>query len=120
MGKAFLIDSGKLRHRLDVQNVVETEDELGTEVISFTSAFKAWGSIDTLKGAELVQAREVVTRATHKIRMRFLEGLTERNRIVHNGNVYNIEALNDIEQRHKTLELICIQDKGTFGDGSAD
>ena len=118
MSKGYGILAGKFRHRVEIQNEAETTDSIGYVSISYVTAKKVWASIVTLNGSELVEARQIYPKATNKIRMRYVAGLTERARIKHGDNIYNIDFIDDVDQRHKVFVITATQNKGTTGDST--
>lgn len=118
MGKGYRVRAGELRHRLELFNVSRTTSNTGMVGIGYEFVRKIWGSIETLSGNELTQARQSFPRATNKIRMRYVKGLNEAMQIKHKGLIYNIDSVNNVDQRNKVFEIIATENKGTTGDSS--
>jgi SPP1 family predicted phage head-tail adaptor len=53
-----------------------------------------------------MRAQQVGMTVTHRVRLRYLKGLTGSNRILHRGTFYEIVGLQDMDVR-TTHELIC-------------
>lgn len=119
MSAGYSTVTGRLRHRLTVQNVVETRDEIGANVVTYENVVTMWGSVVTLSGNERVVASQIAPRSTHKIRMRYLAGLTVRNRLKFGDRLFQIEFVNNVDQRNKILEMLCVEDGTPRGDSSA-
>ncbi len=74
--------AGKLRHRLAIQEPVETRDDHGGITRTWSTVATVWGSIETLTGRELYEAQQVEARATVRIRIRSYSGLSPLHRLV--------------------------------------
>jgi head-tail adaptor len=75
---------GPLRHRVRVEAPAGTRDAHGNPTNAYSLVGEGWASIESLSGKELYQARQVEARASHRIRMRWLDGLKPTYRIVWN------------------------------------
>ena len=92
-----MIRAGDLEHRIEIwaPREPDTQNPYGEEAGTFTLAATRWGSITFLTGRELAFAAQQQSEATHKVVLRFFEGLTTRHRLVHRGKTYEIESVND-------------------------
>lgn len=118
MSAGYATVPGRLRHRIDIQAVTKTVDAIGAEVITYTKVRTVWGSIVTKSGRELETGLQVAGNATVTIRIRYWPTLTESHRFVHAGKTYNIDNINNVDQRNKILECSCVEDKSPRGDSS--
>lgn len=92
-----LLDIGRLRHRIAIQERIEVQDS-DTGDISFT-----WETVDGMASvaAEItpLSAREFQAAAATqsniigRIVIRYRNGVTAKMRAVHNGRAYNIEGV---------------------------
>jgi SPP1 family predicted phage head-tail adaptor len=73
-----------MRHRVRLEAPTGTRDAHGNPTNAFSLVAEVWASIEGLSGRELYQARQVEARATHTIRMRWVDGLSPTYRIVWN------------------------------------
>ena len=101
--------AGKLRHFVNVQQYTQTgTGTRGEKIGSWATLYAAVpASIETLQGREAEIARQVVATADTKIGFRYQPNITTKMRIVHGSNSYNIEAINNPEQRNLELILTC-------------
>jgi SPP1 family predicted phage head-tail adaptor len=75
------IRAGELRHRLTIQNLVETADTFGgANTESWVTLATVWADIRQLIGNELMRAQQVESQVTTRIRIRYIEGLKARCR----------------------------------------
>jgi len=86
--------AGRLRHRVDVEDLVTSQDSDGNIVEGWmTFASHVPAEIVALSARELIAAQAVQSRVSNRITLRTLPGLLARMRIVHRGVVYNIEGV---------------------------
>lgn len=68
-----------------------------------------WGSVDGLSGQEVVQAAQVAPTATHKVVVRYRDGLTTRNWWRWQGRRLHILHLRDVQGQGTRLEMLCVE-----------
>lgn len=93
------MQSGKLRHRLLVQTKVETRDADGAVTITYTDLATVWGEVKPLSGSKTVSRDKVEATTVYRIRMRYFAGLTASSRILLGTRVFQITALQNLEER---------------------
>lgn len=99
--------AGRLDRTITVQRVTSAVDDFGTPV-------ESWSDIATLR-AEIVQAstREFFKddaprdNATIVFRTRFLDGITNADRVAYDGRLFDITDTKEIGRR-RGLELRCV------------
>lgn len=108
--------SGPLRHVISFQQRSNSQDTVGQPLPTWSNVYTGIrAEIDQLSGRELYAASEKLAEANTKISLRYLPGLSQFLRIVHDGpnccggsyTIYDIGSIDDIEQRHEELRLIC-------------
>jgi SPP1 family predicted phage head-tail adaptor len=61
-------------------------------------------------------ARQLVPTATHQVTLRFMPNITENNnRFIFEGLILNIGAVMDKNNRHFTVDFLCMADKSSNG-----
>ena len=100
------MQAGKLRHRVIVQQPTISRNSLGEEIPSWGTFATVWASIEPLSGREYTTLRAELAQVTTRIRMRYLAGLTSKMRILHGTTVYEIVPQQDMEMRHRELEIL--------------
>lgn len=99
--------AGKYRHRVQIQKQTSARDE-------FNQQLDTWETLDTV-AAEIFgrDAREFRARsgeaaeATHLVKMRAYRGLTTTHRLLFGARIFDITAVDDIEERGIEMHLIC-------------
>jgi SPP1 family predicted phage head-tail adaptor len=94
--------AGKLRQELEIQTCRETPDAAGQPVLEWVTDMSGHvrGRIEPLTGTELFYAQQVQPQVSHKITIRFVEGLTTKKRIrVKNTNrVFGILSATNVDE----------------------
>ena len=95
------VKTGDLRHALAVQLPVSNTllDKHGQPSPDWeTVTARVMAKIETLGGEELEVARKTYAQATHRVTIRFCNGLTTRHRLVaRNGSILNIGHIDNVE-----------------------
>ena len=106
-----MMRAGTLRTRVEVQRIAEERDEHGGIVSSWKTIANVWASIVPLSGREYWSAQQVQSDVSHGVTMRYFEGLTNKHRLklLHSQRVLNIKSVVDVEERHREMQLMCVE-----------
>jgi SPP1 family predicted phage head-tail adaptor len=111
-----------MRHWLTFETLVDEMDSDGARVVVWAPAFDTSptmpAEVAPLSGRELIAANAVQSRVTHRIRIRYREGITAKMRAVERETVYNIEAVIP-DQRSGLRYLTLLASTGTNEGGTA-
>ena len=99
--------AGTLRHRIVLQVAGEGPDGIGGVTTTWTTFKTVWAAIWPLKGAEYIASMQVTSEITHKIRIRYLSGLTPKHRIKWGSRYFDIEAVINPDERNIYFEMMC-------------
>jgi SPP1 family predicted phage head-tail adaptor len=94
-----MIDPGKLRERVTVQIASGTTNALGETVLAWSNSSAVWASVEGVSAREALLAGQQETSVTHKVRLRYLPGLTQRDRFAWRGRTLNIISLLEYDNR---------------------
>jgi len=98
--------AGRLRNYIEIQQKIMVED-INLELIeSWPSFTHCWAEILPLVGREYYASRQTLSEVSAKIRMRYISGITTKMRVIDGLKVYDIEAVIDVENKHKELVLL--------------
>lgn len=101
---------GRLRKKIDVQQVVEEQNSFGEPVQTWINfAANRWVDIDHRSGSESLSAQQTTGRVDFIFRMRFVKGITTKMRVIFDAKEYDIEAVINIDQRNRWTELQCMR-----------
>jgi SPP1 family predicted phage head-tail adaptor len=106
-----MIDAGKLRDRITVQIASGTTNALGETVLAWSNSTSVWASVDGVSAREALTAGQQEVSITHKVRLRFLPGLTQQMRFAWRGRTLEIVSLLEHGNRSEH-EAICTENVG--------
>ena len=109
------VNTGDLRHRIDVYGNVEYENELGETSYKFGKIKRIWANIIPQTGSLQKQATDtILTNVTHKIEVRYAAGkditkdmqifFKDKNNVIHR---YEIKYPINPYFRNETIEIFC-------------
>jgi SPP1 family predicted phage head-tail adaptor len=107
--------AGSLRHRVTLQSLgTRTDDGMGGGSILPVDEATLNASIEPLSGEERLEAGQLETALTHRIRTRFIPGVKPHWRVRYidryaGERVFDIDSVIDPEERHRELELMCTE-----------
>lgn len=103
-----MIDAGKLRERIVVQQPVESRNRLGETSYAYETFAEVWASVNSLTSREYLLSNSQQTDVTHRVRLRFLPGLTNQMRIVWRGRTLQITSV--LEQENRSIhDVLCTE-----------
>lgn len=89
------MQAGKLRHRIDIQELVQVRDPVTLEFGEpewVTRWEKCPARVEPLSARDLVAAQAAQSEATARMVIRYRSGVLPTMRIVYRGEVYSIEG----------------------------
>jgi SPP1 family predicted phage head-tail adaptor len=101
-----MIDPGKLRERITVQIASGSTNALGETVLAWSDSSAVWASVEGVSAREALAAGQQEVSITHKVRLRFLSGLTQSMRFAWRGRTLEIVSLLEHGNRSEH-EAIC-------------
>lgn len=111
-----------MHHWLTFESLVEEMDSDGARVEVWAPAFDTGSTMPAevapLSGRELTAAAATQSRVTHRILIRYRDGITAKLRAVERETVYNIEAVIS-DQKSGLRYLTLLASTGTNDGGTA-
>jgi SPP1 family predicted phage head-tail adaptor len=104
------MNSGQLRHRIEIQAKQESRDSRGGVVESWNTVGLRWASIEPLRPRELFQAQQVNARVSHRILMRHYAGLTDQHRLRLGSRIFHLMSPLNINERRRMSELLAMEE----------
>lgn len=103
-----MMDAGKLRDRVTVQQASGSRNSLGETVLTWADWQTVWASVEGVSARESIAAGQQQTEITHRVRLRFLPGLTQGMRFTWRSRT--LEIANLLEHGNRTEhEAICVE-----------
>lgn len=85
---------GKLRHRVTIERPGSTQDPNTGEMIpGWAPVATVWASVEPLSAREFIAAQAGQSEISARIKIRHRDGINATMRVVHRGQVYNIEGV---------------------------
>jgi SPP1 family predicted phage head-tail adaptor len=101
-----MIDPGKLRERVTVQIASGTTNVLGETVLAWGDSSAVWASVEGVSAREALTAGQKETTVSHRVRLRYLPGLTQQMRFSWRSRTLDIVSLLEHGNRSEH-EAIC-------------
>lgn len=95
---------GQLDRRITIQSQAGTQDEFGQSVDSWSDVATVWAQVKFKAGSESVSANKLTTGADCIFTIRYRSQITTRNRIIYEGEYYDIIHKAEIGRR-KYMDL---------------
>jgi SPP1 family predicted phage head-tail adaptor len=104
------IAAGELRHTIQILELNTDEDKSGGVAADDTSLFATVpAKIEALTAREAEAAGQIVPQVTHKITMRWMDGITSEMKVSFESRQFEIQAVQDPDERKKMLVLLCLE-----------
>ena len=94
-----MIEPGKLRERVTVQIASGTTNALGETLLSWANSTAVWANVQGVSASEALAAGQQETTITHRVRLRYLPGLTQQMRFAWRNRTLNIVSLLEYDNR---------------------
>ncbi len=123
--------AGKFRHRITFQKPVTTKNDYNEDVITYQDIGSAWAAVQPLSGREYFAAQQAQAVVTHRVTTRYHRGFVEswvwtspampvaenvnspispQIRIVFEGRIFSVQNVIDVEERHRELQFMCVEE----------
>ena len=103
-----MIDPGRLRERITIQQATETRNALGESVQAWETYAERWASVEGLSSREVLLTGQQQTEVTHRVRLRYVDGFKGTMRILWRGRVLEITSLLEHNNRSEH-EALCTE-----------
>ncbi len=106
---------GKLRHRVTIEEQIETQDpDTGAVGVTWATVHaRIPAEVLPDRAAEFFGAQQIQSTANAMIRMRWVPGITGKMRVIHHvrpgiDEVWDIEGAVHFQSRQRELRLMCL------------
>jgi SPP1 family predicted phage head-tail adaptor len=103
------LSTGQLRTRVRIERRSAGADTWGQRVETWVELLTCWADFRHSSGIESARAGTEVSAARASVRIRWREGITAADRLVHvaSGAVYNVLAVLPDLSRREFVDLVC-------------
>jgi len=109
-GRTPTVDAGTLKDRVTIQSVTETRSSSGQVNETWGTFATRWASVEPLQGREFFESQQVNADVTTRVRLRYLEGVTPKMRVLYKTRTFNITSVVNVEERSIETQLLCTED----------
>lgn len=97
---------------MTLERPTTTQNSLGEHVTTWATWRECWAAVEQLSGSESARADQLSAIATHLVTIRYVAGLTEKDRVrLRDDTILAITALDDFERRKVAWILTCVEDR---------
>ena len=107
----YRINPGELRHKITIQKLNNSQNDYGEVDVN---AHTTWSDVTVVRagiypisGKEFFAAETVNSEITHKVKIRYFEGITPNMRINFNNRIFSIESIINFQEKNVELQLLC-------------
>jgi SPP1 family predicted phage head-tail adaptor len=102
------LEFGRMRERVRIEQASESRNAIGEVVQTWSTFGERWASVEGLSSREALLSGQQQTEISHRVRMRYVDGMTSRMRFVWRGRVLEIFSL--LEHRNRSEhEALCTE-----------
>lgn len=98
-----------LRHRITIQNRSKVNDGFGQESQVWTDVANCYAQVEPVSGMSQEAGSAQQSPVKYQMFIRYRGGITARMRIIYRGLIFEIDAVTDMDERHKWIQLDCTQ-----------
>lgn len=106
---SYVIHPGKMRERVTIQKSQEKRNETGETTLEWVDMRTVWASVEGVSATEFLGAGQQDMEITHKVRMRYFDGLTQKMQFKWRNRILQIISLLEHGNRSQH-EAICLED----------
>jgi len=99
--------AGRLRHIVEHQRLVITEDDSGVPTESWLTIGTRKASVEPISGREFFEAARQQSELTHTVIMRKYDSVTTKDRFIFETRPLNVEAVIEVGERGRELQVMC-------------
>jgi SPP1 family predicted phage head-tail adaptor len=101
-----MIRSGELKNRVELQAQVRTPDGMGGFSNSWLTICTLWAAIWPVRATEVVEGARPVATVTHRIRIRYRNGISPKLRVKFGSKYFSVESVINPNTDYKALDLM--------------
>lgn len=100
-----MIEPGKMRERVTVQIASGATNTLGETVLTWANSTAVWAHVEGVSAREALEAGQQDTTITHRVRIRYLPGLTQQMRFSWRSRTLDIVSLLEYGNRSEHVAI---------------
>src|SRR5690625_2095255 len=101
------IKAGKLKQRITIQKEERVRQPSRSYETEWVPFLDSWARIVPLSGTERYTAQQVQSELSHRVEMRYREGIKPQMRVRYGERSFDTEAVLNLEEADRELHLMC-------------
>jgi len=101
--------AGRLRHRIEIQQDTPVRNDMGEPVPGWATIHTVWASITPVGGQERFSNNKESAEVSHKIKIRYLAGLSPAMRIKYGTRIFDIQNVLNYDERNADMEILALE-----------
>jgi SPP1 family predicted phage head-tail adaptor len=101
-----MLKSGIMDHKAEIQSPTEGVNSIGEPTFTYSAFATRWVALLPLSGAERVASLQNEGTVTHRVRMRYTDGLKPKMRLVSEGRTFEIDSVVERGRREEHELLV--------------
>lgn len=100
---------GPLRHRVNIQQPIATQNDFGEEIITWSTLASVWANVLPASGREsyVSAGEQQLAVITHRVQLRYRTDLGPKMRVVWEDRYLDIESVQDPTGKRGFLMVMC-------------
>jgi SPP1 family predicted phage head-tail adaptor len=99
------MNPGKLNRKIQIMELAQISDGGGGYEDALVPVKTVWASINPVSGREYWQAQQAQAQLSHKIIIRYMDGINRSHVLSFNGKNYDIQYIINIDEANSYLEI---------------
>lgn len=99
---------GAMRNYITIEESTET-NTTGERTLTWAEYKSCWASVMPLNGTEKFNLQQTMAEVTHRIRTRYLAGVTPKMRITWDSRTFNITSVINLDEGNHWLEILAVE-----------
>jgi SPP1 family predicted phage head-tail adaptor len=100
---------GLLQYRVEIQQSTSTSDAMGQPVNTWKTTQTRWAGVMPLTSREGFYAKSVRPELSHRITLRWFDGLEHGHRIKMDARIFDIASIINVDEGNHTLQVDCVE-----------
>ena len=98
-----------LQYRVEIQQSTSTSDAMGQPVNTWKTTQTRWAGVMPLTSREGFFAKSVRPELSHRITLRWFNGLEHGHRIKMDARIFDIASIINVDEGNHTLQVDCVE-----------
>lgn len=99
--------AGSLRQQITIERRVDNVSTVGQPIPTWSTYAIVPAAAEPERGQEFFAANQLEGTEPTRFRIRYLSGISNRNRVVFDGKVWDIRAIVNVYERDREMHLYC-------------